>query len=138
MQLVKNKLNMVMKLLKKQNKKVLIGLCIAAVVGVGVWVFFLRNRNQESFSNGNTFNMYGVDWCGHCQKTKPEVQKLKDSPPDNCSVNIVNCEEQEELCASKNIKGYPTCELTKSDGANVPYTGERTEPAFRAFILKHA
>ena len=136
MQLVKNKLNVVTKFVKKHNKRVLIGLGIVGVAVV-VWFFFLRKKTTETFNNGANFTMYGVDWCGHCQKTKPEVQKLKANPPNQCGVNIIDCEKNSELCEKKNIKGYPTCELTKSDGTNVPYSGERTEPAFRAFILKN-
>lgn len=137
MQLVNAKLNTLYKMLKTHHKKLLIALVLVVAV-TGVWFFFLRKKNKESFNNGNAFTMYGVEWCGHCQKTKPEILKLKESPPSNCDINIIDCEKNAELCKNEGVQGYPTCKLSKSDGSVVPYSGERTESAFRQFIKKNS
>lgn len=46
--------------------------------------------------------MYGAYWCPHCQNEK---KTLGAAFP---KITYVECTENEQLCAQKNITGYPT------------------------------
>lgn len=46
--------------------------------------------------------MYGAEWCGHCKKQKESFGS------SFSYVNYVECPENEALCTSQGIRGYPT------------------------------
>ncbi len=46
--------------------------------------------------------MYGAEWCPNCQKQKQLFGEYFSY------INYVDCEENPEICESKNLQGYPT------------------------------
>ena len=52
---------------------------------------------------------YGTDWCPHCTRQKEMFGNSMDH------VNYVDCDEEQSVCSSQGIRGYPTW---KVDGKN--------------------
>lgn len=73
--------------------------------------------NRESFNETNNKKcklyklvFYYTDWCGYCQKFKPEwekfVQHVSDENINNLVLEKIDCDKQKNQC--KNITGFPT------------------------------
>lgn len=56
--------------------------------------------------------VYKVDWCPHCQKLKPSVDKLqellRDRPVPGCQLEVVDCEKDQRACRDAGVRSYPT------------------------------
>ncbi|CAO3673653.1 unnamed protein product [Rhizopus microsporus] len=52
-------------------------------------------------------------WCGHCQRLAPEWKKVATNLKGLVSVNAVDCdaEANKPLCATYDIKGFPTIKI---------------------------
>ena len=103
------------------NKKYLIAiivvLLIAAAAGV-YFLFFAPKENPVTVSkltefakclSKNQVVMYGAYWCPHCQQQK------KDFGDAFKYVKYVECTENEKLCLSKKVDGYPTWTFKNGD-----------------------
>ena len=114
------------------------------VVGVALLVWWTRLNRTEGFQSSDKtyeFIMYGVDWCGHCTKTKPELLKLGNSIKTNgatVSCMIVNPEKEPSKVRSK-VDGFPTIHLYDAEGKLVKeYRGSRTKEDFEKFLQENA
>ena len=96
------------------------------------------NTMSASMTESHSFVMYFADWCGHCQRTKPEFAKLgatKTIGGRSVKVLAVNADENPELVNGKEIRGYPTIHLYDPRGKLVQeYSGQRTAQAFEQFL----
>jgi thiol-disulfide isomerase/thioredoxin len=112
------------------------------VVGVALLVWWSRLNRTEGFQNAAyQFVMYGVDWCPHCVKAKPEFEKLGDSI--KTSGGLVRCEivnpEKEPGKVRQKVDGFPTIHLYDAEGKLVKeYQGPRTKDAFLSFLQQNA
>ena len=94
----------------------------------------------ETFENEDkpSFVMYYAEWCGHCKRTMPEFNKLKESYSGSVQIIAINSEDEEytELIKKQEIKGYPTIRYypTGLNGSYKEYNGERTESDFKNFL----
>lgn len=61
---------------------------------------------QQLIDAGATF--YGASWCGF---TKKQLAELNITETDPRGLDYVDCDSQEELCASKGIEAYPTWQI---------------------------
>ena len=88
-----------------------------------------------------TIRMFKVDWCPHCKKAHPEVQKVMDAYNGKIvngyklNLIIVDGEDpnNESLVNEFKIQGYPTVVLTK-DGKNIDYDAKVDQPTLEKFI----
>ena len=99
----------------------------------------------EAFDNQDSeklFVMYYADWCGHCQRTKPEFEKLKNSYNGSVKVMMINAEadEHKDLIQRQNIQGFPTIRYYPSGlGSNyTEYSGNRQSDDFLAYLGSQA
>ena len=110
------------------------------VVGVALVIFWSRMRPAyEGFANDNyRMVMYGVDWCPHCVKAKPEFESLGATKTIGGKVvefAVVNPEKDPKAAEGKDIRGFPTFHLYGPDGKLVQeYEGERTAGGIEAFL----
>jgi len=86
-------------------------------------------------------------WCGHCKKLAPEYDKAATNLKGIVRVGAVNCDEQQELCGSFGVKGFPTIKFFPSTFKEVPnkkgayhkepedYNGARTAAAIVNFAV---
>lgn len=68
------------------------------------------------------FYFFYTDWCPHCKKAKPEVEKLKQTYSNGQKINgytlsfvDVDCEAQPDIANEFKIEGYPTIKLIKGN-----------------------
>jgi thiol-disulfide isomerase/thioredoxin len=90
------------------------------------------SKYDSADADGNVLIFY-ANWCGHCNKAKPEFQKA--SEKGNGKVVMINVDEPsgKELKEKYSIKGFPTI-LKVSNGNYVKYQGERTCDGILSFL----
>lgn len=115
-------------------------------IGVGVTLFIILAYTiwyftREKFSEPDcVFRMFYVDWCGYCKQAKPQFEPMLGTAKiNNKPVNIVmvNADEQPQLAKQFGVSGFPTFILTKSNGENVTYNGQRITPGFNDFLQQN-
>ena len=97
----------------------------------------------EAFTSSaetSRFTMFGVDWCPHCVKAKPEFESLGPTTtigghPVQC--RYVNPESDKQQAQGFEIEGYPTFYLEKG-AKKIKYSGPRNRAGFEEFLAKHA
>jgi thiol-disulfide isomerase/thioredoxin len=94
----------------------------------------------ETFDNQDkpSFVMYYAEWCGHCKRTMPEFEKLKDNYKGSIKIIAINSEDAQyaELIKTQEIKGFPTIRYYPSglSGSYQEYNGGRTQSDFEGFL----
>jgi len=100
---------------------------------------------QDTFTGGagNTeykFVMFGVDWCPHCVKAKPEFEALGATQTIGGKVvqmKVINPETDENpYKESVKVSGYPTVVLLDGAGKTTEYEGSRTTDGFQTFLAE--
>ena len=128
-------------------------LAVALVLFVGVTIFknyvevpLIALATHEDFdgaagspsSNSYKFVMFGVDWCPHCVKAKPEFQALGPTQTiagQSCEMQVINPETDPNPYKGKvKIAGYPTVVLLDKAVSVTEYEGERSTQAFQEFL----
>lgn len=111
---------------------------ILLLIVVGGYFLFKWCQNKKSpfemFSGGAKLYFFYADWCGYCQKFKPEWEKLKAEPNLGVQLEEVDCSnEAPKLAKEYNVKGFPTLILVNNNN-KVTYEGERSADAIISFI----
>lgn len=84
----------------------------------------------------STVILFYANWCGHCQKFKPEWEKFKQQYGKE-----IKCEEHEDASMDRNlmkkygVQGYPTI-IIIINGETREYQGQRTADGIYAYIKK--
>jgi len=93
----------------------------------------------------NTFTMYYMNGCPHCESILPEFRTFVASGQieTNGKKTKIRMLEQGDPSAApeleaNNVKGFPTFVLSTVDGKTVEYNGDRTVSAMREFISGNA
>ena len=77
-------------------------------------------KTEKFFGSGKKYDVFIfiADWCPYCKKAKPIIEDLKNNPPKNINVIIVNEKDSKskELMEKYNVRGYPTIISVKDDG----------------------
>ena len=89
-------------------------------------------KYDSADADGNVLIFY-ANWCGHCNKAKPEFQKA--SERGNGKVVMINVDDSgaAELKDKYSVQGFPTI-LKVSNGNNVKYQGSRTADGILSFL----
>ena len=108
------------------------------VIGAALIYWWTTLNKTEGFQgSGYTFVMYGVDWCPHCVKAKPEFAALgatKTIGGAQVTCMAVDPEKEPEKVKGK-VEGYPTFHLYDAQGSLVKeYNGPRTTAGFDSFL----
>ena len=112
-------------------KKGVVLLIIGLVAYYGYKHFWLR-EGLEGGKNG-VLRFFHADWCPHCQKVKPEWDRLKKMYKGDVALKEVDCSKDRPAIAKQlKVEGFPTFILSKN-GKNLEYDGERTASGLEAF-----
>jgi len=90
------------------DKKVTIGILVAAIVLVGGFVYLARPKPQRDLTilaqclAEKQVTMYGAYWCPHCQRQKQMFGDAWQYVP------YVECTQETQKCLDMEVKGYPT------------------------------
>lgn len=104
------------------------GVLIASVLLVwGIWSYTWQVKkptvNIQAFAQclaTKKVTMYGAYWCSHCQNQKALFGDAFKYVP------YVECTENEKLCTSKGVQGFPTWIVTDEKGVETKLEGEQT------------
>ena len=112
-------------------------------LGLNAHIGDLKGSFQiEAFDNNSLespeFVMYYADWCGHCQKTKPEFIELMESYNGPVKLSMVDCDKNKEEAEKEQIKGFPTIRYYPNGkgGDYQEYSGGRTYFDFNQHLNK--
>lgn len=65
-------------------------------------------------------------WCGHCKALAPKYEEAAtELKGKNIPLVKVDCTEEEELCRSYEVDGYPTLKVFRGADSHKPYGGAR-------------
>ena len=102
---------------------------------------FFTNLGEST----NTFTMYYMNGCPHCEVLLPEFRTFVASGQieTNGKKTKIRMLEQGDPTAApeleaNNVKGFPTFVLSTVDGKNIEYSGDRRVSAMREFISNNA
>lgn len=131
--------------LGKNSENLLIALLVVVLL-VLVVVYVMKNREGFEAKKAVVVYFFHVDWCGYCQKAKPEVAKFDENLKSNnnmvgdvkVELNSVNAEEDTKLAEQHNVRAYPTCVLEKANGETVELEKACTFENLREFIEQNA
>jgi thiol-disulfide isomerase/thioredoxin len=119
-------------------KLIALGVVVVLLLGALYWS---NSRVVQGFrgSSEPTFTMYYADWCGHCQKAKPDFQDLMAKSPleiggRKCVIQMVSPETEPEKAKGKPVRGFPTFLLESPDGKIMEYKGPRTTDGWLEFL----
>lgn len=88
-----------------------------------------------SAGQGPTFVKFFAPWCPHCKAMAAAFKQLSSSLKGRVNTLEVDCEANQALCRSYDIRGYPVLRLY--DQGNVKeYTGGRNHDAMLKWVLK--
>jgi hypothetical protein len=102
-------------------------------------------QNLENFTglgeSMNTFTLYYMDGCPHCERILPEFRTFVASGQiemNGKKTKIRMLEQGDPEAApeleANNVKGFPTFLLETTDGKVVEYQGERNTAGWMSFI----
>lgn len=80
-----------------------------------------------------------VDWCGHCKRAKPELQKVAGITGTGFPIYKIDGDKNKSLVSKMGISGFPTIRYVLPNGQiDRDYTGERTKGAILKDICERA
>ena len=110
-------------------------------VGINAHIGTIKGSiNLEAFenSNGPQFVCFVADWCGHCKRAKPEINKLKEQGVKGVEIIEVDSDKSPELVKENGVQGFPTMRFYRQGLSNKSifedYTGDRTAEGMKTFL----
>lgn len=117
------------------NKNTLVAILFVLVIGAIGWWAFTNSKPNEAQGSYDDFakclqsknvTMYGAAWCSHCQNEKRIFGESFKYVP------YVECPDNPQACAAKNIQSYPTWLLPNGE----QLVGEQNGDGYRALSEK--
>ena len=113
-------------------KKAVVVLIVGLVVYYAYKHFWLR-EGMEGGENG-VLRFFYADWCPHCQRVKPEWERLMREYKGDVKLEAVDCSENRPAIAKRlKVEGFPSFILSKA-GKNLEYDGDRTASGLMEFL----
>lgn len=100
----------------------------------------VTEANQRNISdvmqgkNKPVLLQFYANWCSHCQKTRPEVDKASSMLCGDANVVRVNVEQHSKLAEKLGVDGLPTMLLVENGQILGKVEGESTAEELAAFV----
>jgi thioredoxin 2 len=94
-------------------------------------------RNIEDVMQGKSkpvLIQFYANWCDHCAKTRPEVDKASSMLCGDANVVRVNVEQHSKLAEKLGVDGLPTMLLVENGQVLGKVEGESTAEELAAFV----
>lgn len=78
-------------------------------------------------------------WCGHCKALAPEYEEAATTLKDkDVALAKVDCTENQDLCQTYGVEGYPTLKVFRGSQNIQPYSGPRKAQAIVSYMTKQS
>lgn len=98
----------------------------------------------KAFQNDVVIICYKAEWCGFCQRLKPEYNKLSKILLNKAIVSVIDADESEQLLSQNNkflfgykVRHFPTIVIYKNGHFISEYNGERTANKMASEVFKY-
>ena len=95
-------------------------------------------ENENNSANDPSLVVFKAEWCGHCKRAMPEIQKLMDKNLDNVKIIVIDSDNQPDLVKTHGVQGFPTIRMYPQGLNNkenyTDYEGERNVEGFTTFL----
>lgn len=124
-----------------------VGLVVAILAYIAVLVRGggFRMDTFADMGNTNTFTLYYMNGCPHCETILPEYKSFVAAglfEANGKKTKIRMLEQADPAAAPEleahNVKGFPTFYMQTADGKSIEYKGERNVAAISQFIGQNA
>jgi thiol-disulfide isomerase/thioredoxin len=120
-----------------------LALAVLALLVYRMWEPFVPSKPKKEVPvDTATLYFFYTDWCGFCQKAKPEIEKLEKTLGKNSTFGTtkvtlmkVNAEEDRARADEYEVDAYPTVKLETPEGLYEFKKGV-TEAALLDFLRK--
>lgn len=86
--------------------------------------------------NAPVFLMVGVEWCGHCRRAKPVMEKVASAMGKAVPVLYVDGDGRPDITKAMGIRGFPALVYFDAKGRAHRYEGDRTMDAIVNFVCE--
>lgn len=128
----------------KNNKIIVIIIIIIIIILMSLIVIKYKmkeNFNEEQNNKNDKIILYYSSHCGYSIQFLPEWKKFKKYVIKNMphlEIQDIKCEGDKEIyCMNKNIRGYPTVMLYKSNGEEIMFNDSRSMGNLIRFVKKN-
>jgi protein disulfide-isomerase A1 len=117
------------------------GLLAAAALASASDVEQLKKDTFDDFIKANDVVLaeFFAPWCGHCKALAPEYEEAATSLKEkNIRLVKVDCTEEQDLCQTHGVEGYPTLKVFRGLDNVSAYKGQRKAAAITSYMIKQS
>ncbi|KAJ2969881.1 hypothetical protein NUW58_g9866 [Xylaria curta] len=129
----------------RSARNIALGLLAAAAVASAADaasdVVQLKKDDFDAFIKENNLVLaeFFAPWCGHCKALAPEYEEAATTLKEkNIKLAKVDCTEEQDLCQTYGVEGYPTLKIFRGPDNVTPYSGQRKAAAITSYMIKQS
>ncbi|KAJ8107602.1 hypothetical protein ONZ43_g6684 [Nemania bipapillata] len=129
----------------RSARNIALGLLAAAAVvsaaDAASDVVQLKKDDFDAFIKENSLVLaeFFAPWCGHCKALAPEYEEAATTLKEkDIKLVKVDCTEEQDLCQSYGVEGYPTLKIFRGPENITPYSGQRKAAAITSYMIKQS
>ncbi|KAI1118849.1 protein disulfide-isomerase [Nemania sp. NC0429] len=129
----------------RSARNIALGLLAAAAVASAADaasdVVQLKKDDFDAFIKDNSLVLaeFFAPWCGHCKALAPEYEEAATTLKEkDIKLVKVDCTEEQDLCQTYGVEGYPTLKIFRGPDKVTPYSGQRKAAAITSYMIKQS